>query len=324
MMGTAKLKKPLFYEGMFNREGHSMRAVFVKEISNGTDTFHLWQSAGQPDLSYPRADNDAYILHVEINGYLAPLRMTEYQLIIDCGWLPAMEKLYGGKEQRKDYFEEIRKNSLPGDGSVAKAIERETAEIQNFGSEPKNQADYIKACLDQHVTAYQEAQKNGGETFPDFIGALILDDLSTCQALSVIHKENRRLKEAARRKKQREEEITLVEKKNAEMEGKISEAISILKNGGTLKNEQIAVYSLTENSYTVSEHSIFNYLMRRYGIKVPLRTQGWINESLTSAVIADGRCVTYQYWKSKRGKGSDTFYDCINSLIAAINNQAAA
>lgn len=111
-----------------------------------------------------------------------------------------------------------------------------------------------------------------------------------------------------------------------EMETKVNEVISILKNGGTLKNEQIAVYRLTEDSYTVSEYSIFNYLMRRYGIKVPLRTQGWINESLVQAVIAEGRLTTYQYRKANRskGKGSDTFCDCINSLIAALNNQAVA
>lgn len=323
-MGTAKMKKPLFYEGMFNREGHGMRAVFVKDISNGTDTFHLWQSDGQPDLSYPRAVNDAYILHVEINGYLAPLQITEFQLIDNCGWPPAIEKLYGGKEQRDDFFDEIRKNSQPGDEVFAKAIERETATIQQYGSDPAHQANYIKACLDQRMAAYQEAKENGGETFPDFIGALILNDLTTCQALSAVHKENRRLREVARRQKRRDEEIALVEKKNAEMDREISEAISILKNGGTLKNKQIAAHTLTEDSYTVSEYSIFNHLMRRYGIKVPLRTQGWINESLVQAVIAEGRLTTYQYRKSKRGKGSDTFCGCMESLIAAISNQAAA
>ena len=91
-----------------------------------------------------------------------------------------------------------------------------------------------------------------------------------------------------------------------------------------MKNEQIAFYRLTEDSYTVSMYSIFNYLMRRYGVKVPLRTQGWINESLVQAVIAEGRLTTYQYRKSKRGKGSDTFCVCMDSLIAAISNQAVA
>lgn len=301
-----------------------MRAILVKEISNGTDTFHLWQSAGQPDLDYPRAENDAYVLHVEINGYLAPLRVTEYQLIDNCGWLPAIEKLYGGKEQRKDYFEEIRKNSRPDDEAFANAVERETAEIQHFGSDPVRQANYIKAQLQDHVDTYQQAKENGGETFPDFIGALYLDELSTCLTLSTIYKENRQQKQAALRQKQREEEIALVEEKNTELDAKVSEAISILKNGGTLKNERIAVYKLTEDGHTCSEYSVFNYLLRRYGIKVPLRTQGWINESLVHALIADGRCTDYRYWKSKRGKGSNTFFSCMRELIAAINDQAAA
>lgn len=323
-MENARLKKPLFYDGMFNRSGRSMRAAFVKQVSNGTDTYYLWQSAGQPDLSYPRAENDAYILYAEINGYLAPLKMTEYQLVNDCGWLPAMETLYGGNERRQDYLDEVRKDSQPGDGAVIEAVNREAAEVLRHGSEPVRQADYIKAYLNQHVATYREAQENGGETFPDFIGALVLDDLATCQTLSTVYKENRRLKEDALRKKQRDEEIASVEKNKAEVEKKVSDAIAILKAGGTLYNDQIQVYRLTADSYTVSEYSIFNYLMRRFEVNVPLRTQGWINKSLVCAKIAEGRCTNYQYSKSKRGKGSSIFFDCMSDLIAAINNQTVA
>lgn len=321
-METAKLKKPLFYEGKFNSAGHSMWAVFVKDISHGSDTFHLWQNAGKRDISFPRAENDNYILYVEINGYLFSLRMTEYQLINNCGWLPAVETLYGDKERRQEYLDGTLQYSQP-DGAYGAAIDRENTEIHRYGSDPARQIEYIKAQLQEHVETYQKAKENGGETFPDFIGALILDDLSTCQMLSAVHKENRRLKEIERRQKKREEEIALVEKKNEEMVEHINEAISILKNGGTLKNELIQVYTLTEDSYTASGYSIFNYLMRRYGVQVPLRTQGWINKSLIHAVITDGRFATYHYWKSKRGKGSDTFCDCMNRLIAAINNQSA-
>ena len=300
-----------------------MWAIFVKEISNGVDTFQLWQSAGRPDISYPRAQNDAYILHIEINGYLAPLRMTEYQLIDNCGWLPAMEALYGGKERRQDYLDGILQSSQPN-GSFGAAIDQENAEIYRYGSDPARQTDYIKAQLQEHVETYRKAKENGGETFPDFIGALILDDLSACQMLSDVHKEKCQLEKAARHQKKREEEIALVEEKNEKFNKQVSEAISILQNGGTLKNEGVQVYTLTENSYTVSGYSIFNYLMRRYGVKVPLRTQGWINESLVQAVIADGCLASYHCRKSKRGKGSDTFCVCMNSLIAVINNQAAA
>ena len=70
-MENSKLMTPLFYDGMFNREGRRMRAVLEKEISDGTQTYRLWRAAGKPDLDYPRAENDKYILYVEINGYLA-------------------------------------------------------------------------------------------------------------------------------------------------------------------------------------------------------------------------------------------------------------
>ena len=37
-MENSKLMTPLFYDGMFNREGRRMRAVLEKEISDGTQT----------------------------------------------------------------------------------------------------------------------------------------------------------------------------------------------------------------------------------------------------------------------------------------------
>lgn len=80
-MENSKLMTPLFYGVNFNREGRKMRAVLEREISDGTTTYRLWRSAGIPDLDYPRAENDKYILHVEINGYLAPLGMTDFALV---------------------------------------------------------------------------------------------------------------------------------------------------------------------------------------------------------------------------------------------------
>ena len=84
-MEHSKLMTPLFYDGNFNREGRRMRAVLEKEISDGTQTYRLWRAAGNPDQSYPRAGNDRYILYVEINGYLAPLGLTEFSLTEICG-----------------------------------------------------------------------------------------------------------------------------------------------------------------------------------------------------------------------------------------------
>lgn len=95
-MEHSKLMIPLFYGHSFNREGRKMRAVFEREISDGAQTYRLWRGTGTPDVDYPRAENDKYLLHVEINSYLLPLGMTDFYLVNDCGFEPAAEKLYGG------------------------------------------------------------------------------------------------------------------------------------------------------------------------------------------------------------------------------------
>lgn len=69
-MGTAKLMTPLFYDGNYNVEKKRMRAVLEREVSNGAVSYRLWRSDGKPDLEYPRAANDAYILHVEVNDHI--------------------------------------------------------------------------------------------------------------------------------------------------------------------------------------------------------------------------------------------------------------
>ena len=99
-MGTAKLMTPLFYDGNYNVEKKRMRAVLEREVSNGAVSYRLWRSDGKPDLEYPRAANDSYILHVEVNDHLVPLQMTDYALVNHCGLLPATIALYGSKEGR--------------------------------------------------------------------------------------------------------------------------------------------------------------------------------------------------------------------------------
>ena len=103
-MSEAKLMTPLFHGGNFNAAGKKMKAVFLREVSNGTDAYRLWRRYGSPDLTYPRAENDTHVLYIEVGGYLAPLRMTEYDLIGRCGTPPAIETLYGGEEGREKYF----------------------------------------------------------------------------------------------------------------------------------------------------------------------------------------------------------------------------
>lgn len=54
-------------------------------------------------------------------------------------------------------------------------------------------------------------------------------------------------------------------------------------------------------------------------MNVPIRTQGWINEKLVSAMIEDGKCEKLQYYRAKGAQCSQKFFDCMNELIAKVN-----
>ena len=52
-MSNAKLMTPLFYQDNFNSVGKKMRAMLVREVTNGTDTYRLWRRGGAPGRGGP-------------------------------------------------------------------------------------------------------------------------------------------------------------------------------------------------------------------------------------------------------------------------------
>jgi len=167
------------------------------------------------------------------------------------------------------------------------------------------------------VETYRGSKENGGETWPDFSGAAVLGELDACVELSKTYQARRE----AKRQKAHQAEImkrqVRAREGNKETEAKIQAALEILRHGGTLENERIKVYTLTEDDCKGSEYSIINHLMRLFGIKTPLRTQGWINDKLISVTIFDGRCSGGSYYRRKGGTCSKTFFNYMNDLIAA-------
>ena len=241
-MDTTKLMRPLFYGGNFNAKGRRMQAIFVREVSNGTDSYRLWRRAGKPDLDYPRAENDAYTLYVEIGEYLAPLRMTEYSLIDHCGYLAATEELYGGKDKRSEYFNQLRESGPNWEQATSAAIALENERIQQLGSDPARQADYIKSIMDQHVSIYRASRDSCGESFPDFVGALILDDLTMCQSLAFVYRQKQHVKEQTLMAKAKEEEKAFCQEQNDLATQAVLEAIHIVKTNGILENKTLKFF----------------------------------------------------------------------------------
>ena len=322
-MENAKLMKPLFYSNMFNANGKRMRAVFEREASNGTDAYRLWRSSGVPDRDYPQAENDKHLLYVELNGYLAPLGMTEYSLINQCGEPLAVVELYGGEEGRRKHFDELRKAEQAHTVEIPQALKIEGEAIRRLGRDPAHQAGYVKKIVDDHISTYLKAKENGGDTFPDFIGAAALDDLALCVELSAKYRMKKQAERAAWQAKVEEERKRTREETNRKANEQIQKAIQVLKHEGVLENEDIRLYR-EDGGY--GSYAIVNHLMRLYGVDVPLRTQGWINEKLISLRIANGRCSDLRYRTRKGGRCSDKIFDCVDALIEKVcaETEAAA
>ena len=315
-METSKLMIPLFYGHSFNRERHKRRMVYEREITDGKQAYQLWRGVGEADSMYPNAENDKYHLYVEINGYLAPLGMTDFFLIDRCGNQAMVENLYGGEEERVQHFSSLRTSG--GDTAVHAALAEEKKEIERYGNAPAHQVEYICSFFNKKVNTYLKARENGGQTPPDFIGALILNELSRCTELSAVYQAKVRADEEARKACVAAEDKAYCDEQNRVAEQVVSAAIQTIRGGGVLKNTSITFY---QNRYSSSSVSIINYLMRQFHVDVPLRTQGWINEKLFSVTIEDGKCEFLQYRRSKNGVCSQRFFQCMDDLIRAITAQ---
>ena len=127
-------------------------------------------------------------------------------------------------------------------------------------------------------------------------------------------------KAEARRQKEDAEDAAFVSAQNEEAQKTVDDALEIIRKGGELKNKDVTFYSSRYSSKTTS---LVNHLMAQYGIEVPLRTKGWINDRLVIAIIEDGYCKTVRYMRAKGGQCSQKFVECMNALIQTVNQNAA-
>ena len=240
-----------------------------------------------------------------------PLGMTEYRLTERCGYLPAMQELYGGAEHRKAYFDHLQGMT------VGEAVAIEDAAISRLGKEASRQADFIHSILKEHLARYTISKENGGETFPDYIGALMADELDHCMQLAKIYSAHRAQKDAARREEAAEQERAHRQAVNAEKEKVVHAALQTIRSGGTLQNVSLRYY---KDDGTLVETSLILYLMREYHVNVPLRTQGWIKERLTTATVQEDFCGSVTYYRAKKSQCSQKFFGCMRNLIAAVHD----
>ena len=162
---------------------------------------------------------------------------------------------------------------------------------------------------------------HNGDTFPDFIGALVLDELDSCIKLRAQFQEKDRIRIQERKEREAAENAAFCKEKNDVANEVVQKAISILKNGGTLENDQITFY---EARYEPKNFCVVNYLLRHFHVEVALRTQGWINEKLVSITVKDGRCSELVFRRTKGGRCSGKIFEIISQLFSAICNEKTA
>lgn len=312
-MAGAKLKTPLFVNDNFNRSGKRIRAVLVRKVSNGENEFALWRKDGIAENQYPQNKDDCYYLFVEVGGYLAPLRITYFSLVDRCGFEAACVELYGGKEQRKAFFEQFR--FKPQYEGMNEALEAERDLSYKFGEEQERQYEFVKNYIDSEISLFERSKENGGQTFPSFIGAAAKGEVDICLELRsrynivLTEKEKGRIEQA---KAEKEKELQQAEKETSEA---VEAATQTILHGGIIKNTRVKIPHGNSGLKTVS---LINYLLQMFEISVPLRTQGWINEKLVEVTIKDRKVASLRFLRKNKAKCSGSFFDYMDLLVSAV------
>lgn len=129
-------------------------------------------------------------------------------------------------------------------------------------------------------------------------------------------KELIRKKEEERELKKQQEEQEYVNEKNKIADDMITHAEQSILDGNKVINRDITIYESMFKNNTIS---LVLHLMKQYDIKVPLKTQGWINSALYSVYRGDDGEFTYDYYNSS--SNSTVFSKYLDMLVDKIKEK---
>lgn len=110
-----------------------------------------------------------------------------------------------------------------------------------------------------------------------------------------------------------------IEETNAAASHQEQESIRAFKENGEIRNDTITTAQADKDGYPKkSSTCILLYLLRKYDIHVPLKTQGWINNSLHSVKISNGRVFRIVY--NRKSVVSNKAIECIEKLSQVIQS----
>jgi len=127
---------------------------------------------------------------------------------------------------------------------------------------------------------------------------------------------DRKAKEEQEKKlKQEQEDKEYADSKNKIVDELISQAEQAIINNQKVNNKEITVY---KSRFESNDTSLILHMMKLYEIKVPLKTQGWINQALAEIYydVEDGK-VSYSYYKSSAN--SNVFRKYLNEFVNKVH-----
>jgi len=117
--------------------------------------------------------------------------------------------------------------------------------------------------------------------------------------------------EQIKKLKQEQEDKEYTDSKNKIINELVSQAEQSIIINQKVNNKEITVY---KSRYESNDTSLILHMMKLYEIKVPLKTQGWINQALASIFydVEEGN-ISYTYYKSSAN--SNVFRKYLNEFV---------
>jgi len=129
---------------------------------------------------------------------------------------------------------------------------------------------------------------------------------------------DKKAKEDQEKKLKREK----LDKEYADSQNKLVEDLVLATEQLILTNQEVKNKTITiyKSRYDSNDTSLILRMMKQYDIKVPIKTQGWINQALADIYYdEEDNKVSYSYYKSSAN--SKTFRGYLNELINKIQDK---
>ena len=302
MSSDTNFSKPLFVNGNFNRAGKRSHFAFVKELPTTSGSVRLWRYIGKPENEYPAADTDLYYLFVEAGEYLAPIGLTEYTLEKQTGRHAVTVEHFKGEINA--YWEQLRECKTEEQREAFK--QKYDALTAEYGADAMRQGEYVREMLRLKEAAWQDA-KEDPQKFPDCIGAAICGELDQWLEVSAAYKARREAEERAKAEERAAREEAERREQEAREKSELNAFFEKLRKPGRVEDGAKAVKAADA-----------------LGVKVPLRTRGFMLEKLAAFTVeADGHVEHIQYYRNGgRAYNGSGVYQTLTELCKAAREYA--